>query len=107
MRLLPLLVLALALCLVACSGDEKLKARTEKLPAFAISLPDGWQTNIPDGMECTIGRCIAGFTKTTSGHREALTVSVVPSLGKTLQEIADIMKKSINTKNNMAEPGTL
>ena len=54
MRLLLPAVLALALCLSACSGDEKLKARTEKLPAFAISLPDGWQTNIPDGMECTL-----------------------------------------------------
>ncbi|MBO4297058.1 MAG: hypothetical protein J5863_09910 [Desulfovibrio sp.] len=99
MRLLPLLVLALALCLASCSGDEKLKARTEKLPAFAISLPDGWQTNIPDGMECTVGRCIAGFTKTTSGHREALTVSVVPSLGKSLQEIADETTAGLKAKD--------
>ena len=99
MRLLPLLVLALALFLSACGGDENLKARTERLPAFAVSLPDGWQTNIPDGMECTSGRCIAGFTKSTSGHRQALTVSVVPSLGKTLQEIADETAAGLKAKD--------
>lgn len=83
-----LLVLLLALCLSACSGEEvNSSARTENLPAFSIDLPEGWVTNLPDGMECTAGRCLAGFAPQTQGSRSAVTVSVVPNLGKTLEEI--------------------
>ncbi len=88
-------ILTVAICLVicalaaGCSGDENLKARTEKLPAFSITLPEGWATNIPGGLECTVDRCLAGFTDARSGARSALTVSVVPNLGKSLDEIVE------------------
>ena len=58
------------------------------MEAFSLDLPDGWQTNVPDGMQCTKGRCMAGFTGREKGSRVAVTVSVIPSLGKSLQEIA-------------------
>ncbi len=88
-RFLLCFSLCLSLLCAACSGDEvNMKARTENLPAFSLTLPDGWVTNLPDGMECTADRCIAGFAKAASGSRSAITVSVVPNLGKQLAEIA-------------------
>ncbi len=84
------LSLCLCLLLAGCSSDdEELKARTEDLPPFSISLPEGWATNIPEGIECTPNRCIAGFAHAASGSRSALTVSVVPNLGKQLKEIVE------------------
>ena len=89
MRLLLLFSVCLSLLCAACSGDEvNMKARTETLPAFSLTLPDGWVTNLPEGMECTAARCIAGFARAASGSRSAITVSVVPNLGKELAEIA-------------------
>lgn len=98
MRKVSLLVLALLLLfsLSACSEEKNLSARTEKLPAFSITLPEGWSMNIPDGMECTASRCVAAFTHVPSGSRSAITVSVVPNLGKNLAEIAE------ETRQNMA-----
>lgn len=87
-RVICLGALMLALLLSACSGEEtNSQARTENLPAFSIDLPDGWVTNLPEGMECTAGRCLAGFAPQTQGSRSAVTVSVVPNLGKSLDEI--------------------
>lgn len=88
MRLLIVLTVLLSLCLGGCPGNDDLKARTEKLAAFSVTLPDGWSTNIPDGLECTRGRCMAGFSR-VGGSRSAVTVSVIPSLGKTLRELVD------------------
>ena len=81
-------LLVALLALSACSGEEvNTKARTESLPAFSIDLPEGWVTNLPEGMECTVARCLAGFAPQTQGSRSAVTVSVVPNLGKSLDEI--------------------
>ncbi len=90
-------VLCLALCglISGCSRDSSLEARTEDLPAFTITLPEGWATNIPDGLECTPDRCTAGFTHTPSGSRQAVTVSVMPNLGKELSAIVDESLKSM------------
>lgn len=80
-----------ALLLSACSsGEEPVShARTEHLAPFSIDLADGWVTNIPDGMECTENMCLAGFAPRSQGSRSAITVSVVPNLGKNLKEIAE------------------
>ena len=90
---LALLTLFLSgvLFLSACgSGEEPVShARTEQLAPFVIDLPDGWVTNIPDGMECTENMCLAGFAPRSQGSRSAITVSVVPNLGKNLREIAE------------------
>ena len=85
------LLLSGALLLSACgSGEEPVShARTEQLAPFVIDLPDGWVTNIPDGMECTENMCLAGFAPRSQGSRSAITVSVVPNLGKNLREIAE------------------
>lgn len=85
---MTLCALFLSCLLAACSGEEvNIAARTENLPAFSIDVPEGWVTNLPDGMECTAGRCLAGFAPQTQGSRSAVTVSVVPNLGKSLEEI--------------------
>lgn len=80
-----------ALLLSACSsGEEPVShARTEHLAPFSIDLAEGWVTNIPDGMECTENMCLAGFAPRSQGSRSAITVSVVPNLGKNLKEIAE------------------
>lgn len=90
MRFFVLSAVLICSCLAAgCFGsDDETKARTENMEAFSLDLPDGWQTNVPDGMQCTKGRCMAGFTGREKGSRVAVTVSVIPSLGKSLQEIA-------------------
>lgn len=88
-RVFAVLVLAVSLVsLAACGTETDTKARTENLPAFSVTLPEGWATNLPEGMECMKNRCIAGFTEVASGSRSAVTVSVVPNLGKNLEEIA-------------------
>lgn len=120
MRKVSLLVLALLLLftLSACSEEKNLSARTEKLPAFSITLPEGWSTNIPDGMECTASRCVAGFAHVPSGSRSAITVSVVPNLGKSLAEIAEesrqnmtahdaVMKETMRTDTRVEYEGTI
>ena len=94
MRHLALFLALVCLLLAGCGDDGSLKARTEKLAAFSVTLPDGWSTNIPSGIECTRGRCTAGFSR-VGGSRSAVTVSVIPSLGKTLDEIvAESMGRS-------------
>lgn len=97
MRFFVLASVLICSCLMAgCFGsDDATKARTENLEAFSLDLPDGWQTNIPDGMQCTKGRCMAGFTGREKGSRVAVTVSVIPSLGKSLQEIVNESSASL------------
>lgn len=116
MQLLCLLLLCLALS--ACSDEKNMSARTESLAAFSITLPEGWVTNIPDGMECTASRCVAGFAHAPSGSQSAVTVSVVPSLGKKLEEIAEesrqnmashdaVMKEKMRTETRVEYEGTI
>ncbi len=120
MRKVSLLVLALLLLfsLTACSDEKNLSARTEKLAAFSITLPEGWSTNIPDSLECTASRCVAAFTHVPSGSRSAITVSVVPNLGKSLAEIVDesrqnmtahdaVMQETMRTDTRVEYEGTL
>lgn len=90
MRWFSMCMVCMVLFFAGCSGEDgSVKARTEKLAAFTVQLPEGWKTNVPDSVECTRGRCLAGFTRLNSGSGSAISVSVIPSLGKTLKEIAD------------------
>lgn len=100
--------LVLSLCLVlcglfsGCGNDKDMHARTEDLAAFSITLPEGWVTNIPDGIECTASRCVAGFTLASTGAR-AVTVSVVPNLGKPLAVIAEESRSNMQKHEAVME----